>query len=326
MDDSYIIMAVYTKVTKPELKDFLNNYDLGTLFAYQAITAGVENTNYLLYCKTGKYILTLFEKRVAAEDLPFYFSLHKHLLSKNIPCPQIIARKDQETIGTLCNRKAVIISFIEGYESNTATTGQCQALGDLVARMHFAVADFPCRLENKFSLDKWRSLWDISKGRAVNLGSDIVEFIEKELAFLTQNWRTDLPSGVIHADIFPDNVLFKGAGLAGIIDFYFSCYDMFAYDIAICLNAWCFNKSNNYEAAKARAFLQGYEAVRELSDIEKRTMPLLLRGSAMRFLQTRLYDFFYTAPDSQVIVKDPMVYLRRLQFYKNFSKFDDILG
>ncbi|WJW80188.1 homoserine kinase [Bartonella sp. TP] len=318
-------MAVYTKITKAELNDFLIGYDLGNLLAYQAITAGVENTNYLLYCKTGKYILTLFEKRVSLEDLPFYFNLHKHLLSKNIPCPKIIESKDRKTMGNLCNRKAAIISFIEGYESNVATIVQCELLGNLVARMHLAVADFSERLENKFSLDSWRNLWNISRVKATNLGIRTIEFIEKELVFLTQNWRTDLPSGVIHADIFPDNVLFQGARLGGIIDFYFSCYDMFAYDIAICLTAWCFNKDNSYEAAKARAFLHGYEKVRVLSNLEKQTMPLLMRGSAMRFLQTRLYDFFHTMPDSQVILKDPMVYLRRLQFYGDFSNFNDIV-
>lgn len=317
-------MAVYTKITRTELLELLRAYDLGALIGYSGIVKGVENTNYELNCTSGKYILTLFEKRVAVGNLPFYFNLHQHLAAKGIACPEVIARRDNNCISQFCGRKAVIISFLSGQEPGEYSARRCKAVGRLVAEMHLAVADFAETIENNFSVAGWRSLWQSSLEKVRNHWPAAIDFIERELSFLEENWPSNLPSGIIHADIFPDNLLFTGDQITGVIDFYFACYDMFSYEIAICLTAWCFNGDNVYDSVRSQAFLKGYQERRPLTLQEKAALPILLRGSAMRFLQTRLYDFLNSKPNSMVNVKDPMVYLQRLQHYAGTSTLNTL--
>lgn len=310
-------MAVYTDINEIELAAYLELYNIGTLLSFKGIAEGVENSNYLLRTTQGTYILTLYEKRVDRNDLPFFIKLMQHLAASGIECPQPVMQNGGDVVGELADRPAAIVTFLEGMWLRKPATEHCFALGVAMAQMHLAGQDFPMIRENNLTMKDWRPLWEKSMANADAVEQGLQEQTENDLAYLEANWPSDLPRGIIHADLFPDNVFFIGQNLSGIIDFYFACSDMLVYDLAICLNAWCFERDFSYNLTKGTALLRGYNSVRPLSIQEQEALPVLCRGAAMRFMLTRLYDWINTPADSLVTKKDPKEYLRRMRFHRD---------
>jgi homoserine kinase type II len=316
-------MAVYTDVGVEELAAFLGAYDLGEVLAYKGIAEGVENSNFLLHTSRGYYILTLYEKRVAANDLPFFLGLMEHLAARGLTCPQPVQNRAGETLGRLAGRPAAIVTFLDGMWIRRPSATHCAGLGRALAELHLAGADFAMRRANALSVAGWRALYDTAKSRADSVQSGLAAAIAAELDGLAGAWPRDLPQGVIHADLFPDNVFFLGDRLSGLIDFYFACTDTLAYDVAICLNAWCFEQDHAYNVTKGRALLQAYAGKRALSDAERAALPLLARGAATRFLLTRLVDWLNVPPGALVKPKDPLEYYRKLRFHQAVKSVRD---
>ncbi|MRG56097.1 homoserine kinase [Phyllobacterium sp. SYP-B3895] len=312
-------MAVYTDINEIDLARFLKDYEIGELLSYKGIAEGVENSNYLLHTSAGSFILTLYEKRVNSNDLPFFLGLMRHLAGKGISCPLPVNQKSGSSIGELAGRPAAIVTFLEGMWMRRPTVQHCFALGEALARMHIAGEDFPMRRKNALSVEGWRPLWENSRAGADGVEPGLASETEADLAFFEANWPSHLPHGVIHADLFPDNVFFLGNKLSGLIDFYFACTDLLAYDVAVCLNAWCFEKDNAFNLTKGTALLRGYNSIRPLSADEAANLPILARGSALRFMLTRLYDWLNTPEGSLVVKKDPMEYLRRMRFHRQIK-------
>jgi homoserine kinase type II len=317
-------MAVYTDVAADELAEFLKHYDIGELLSYKGIAEGVENSNFLLHITAGYFILTLYEKRVAKGDLPFFLNLMAHLASHGINCPQPVKSKSGEALGMLAGRPAAIINFLEGVWPRKPSAAHCAGVGQALAKMHLAGRDFGMTRANALSVSGWRPLFDAAASRADELQHGLRAFIAAELDHLENNvWPRNLPQGVIHADLFPDNVFFLGERLSGIIDFTFACTDILAYDVAICLNAWCFESDYSFNVTKARAFLNAYGRERKLSDAEQDALPLLARGAALRFLLTRLVDFLNVPEGALVRPKDPLEYARKLRFQQGVTSMRD---
>jgi homoserine kinase type II len=316
-------MAVYTDVGDADLEELLQEYDLGAVLSFKGIAEGVENSNFLLRTEAGTFILTLYEKRVAEADLPFFLGLMEHLAERGIRCPLPVKARDGEALRRVAGRPAAIISFLEGMWVRRPRTQHCSALGLALAEMHEAGRDFPLRRANALSRDDWRPLFELSRSRADTVEPGLEAFVAAELAFLESAWASGLPEGVIHADLFPDNVFFLKDRLSGLIDFYFACNDLLAYDLAICLNAWCFEADNSFNVTKGRALIKGYEEVRPLSPSERDALPVLARGAALRFLLTRLYDWLTVPMDALVTPKDPREYLRRLRFHQKVDSAAD---
>ncbi|MBO6784310.1 MAG: homoserine kinase [Alphaproteobacteria bacterium] len=332
-------MAVYTEVTDDELRAFLSDYDIGEVVAFKGIAEGVENSNYLLQTVRDpddtpqNYILTLYEKRVRPEDLPYFLGLMDHLAENGISCPTPIHGRDGEALRELCGRPAAIISFLSGMWPRKIAPRHCTELGVAMAGMHAAGADFDGHRENTMSLASWQDLVAATKDRADEVTPGLSGLIVDELAYITSDWPADLPQGVIHADLFPDNVFFLGERLSGLIDFYFACNDALAYDLAVCMNAWCFEADASLNVTKARALLRGYAGVRGLSRAEYDALPALARGAALRFTLTRLYDWLNHDEDAFVRPKDPRQFLDRLRFHQQVDgpeaygiTYDDVSG
>jgi homoserine kinase type II len=316
-------MAVYTDVGADDLTKFLAGYDLGELLSYKGIAEGVENSNFLVHTRNGRYILTLYEKRVAAGDVPFFLALMEHLAARGITCPQPVKNRGGETLGTLCGRPAAVVTFLDGMWIRRPDPRHCAGVGEALAKLHLAGADFARRRKNALSVDGWRQLYQHAAARADSVQPGLAETIEKELAHLEKLWPRDLPEGVIHADLFPDNVFFLGEELSGLIDFYFACTDTLAYDVAICLNAWCFEPDHSYNVTKGRELLQAYARTRPLSAAELDALPLLARGAALRFLLTRLVDWLETPAGALVRPKNPLEYFRKLRFHQTIANVRD---
>ncbi len=316
-------MAVYTDVAAEDLARFLVGYDVGELLAYKGIAEGVENSNFLVHTSRGYFILTIYERRVAERDLPFFLALMEHLASRGITCPQPVKNRNGETLGRLAGRPAAMVTFLDGMWIRRPSAAHCTALGEALARLHLAGADFPMQRENALSVGGWRQLFAACSERADEVRRDLKAVIAGELDLLEREWPCGLPQGVIHADLFPDNVFFLGDKLSGLIDFYFACTDTLVYDVAICLNAWCFEPDHSYNVTKGRALLANYAKVRPLSPQEWQTLPLLARGAAMRFLLTRLVDWLDVPPGALVRPKDPVEYLRKLRFHQKVKSVSD---
>jgi homoserine kinase type II len=321
-------MAVYTDVAADELAEFLSHYEIGELLSYKGIAEGVENSNFLLHTTAGYFILTLYEKRVAKGDLPFFLGLMTHLASHGINCPQPVKNKSGEALRMLVGRPAAIITFLEGIWPRKPNAAHCAGVGQALAKMHLAGRDFGMSRANALSVSGWRPLFDAAASRADELQHGLRAFIGAELDHLENNvWPRNLPrnlpQGVIHADLFPDNVFFLGERLSGIIDFTFACNDTLAYDVAICLNAWCFESDYSFNVTKARAFLGAYGRERQLSEAEQDALPLLARGAALRFLLTRLVDFLNVPAGALVQPKDPLEYARKLRFQQSVTSMRD---
>jgi homoserine kinase type II len=309
-------VAVYTPVAAADLRTFLADYALGAPVALEGIAEGVENSNFRLATERGRYILTIYEKRVDPADLPFFLGLMEHLARHGLPCPLPVRARDGTALRRLAGKPAAIVSCLEGRWPRRIAAEHCAALGAALAQLHLATADFALTRRNALSLAGWRALFQGCQGKAHAVEPGLEAEIAAELAHLAAVWPEDLPQGVIHADLFPDNVFFAGDRVTGIIDFYFACNDLLAYDVAICLNAWCFEPDGEFNVTKARALLQGYRRHRALSAAEIAALPVLARGSALRFLLTRLYDWLHRVEGAKVVPKDPREYLRKLRFHR----------
>ena len=319
-------MAVYTKFNEKNIKEILSNYNLGNLDTFKGIEEGIENTNYYLSVNKKKFILTVYEKRVKPNDLPFFSELMSSLNKANFKCPVPIHNKENKTLSDYKGKKYMIVSFLEGKARQNLSPANCKSIGIEVAKMHEITKNFKLKRENDLSVKSWRNLFNSIKDKCANIHKDLPKLIEENLIDVEKNWPKDLPKGIIHADLFHDNIFFTGDNLSGIIDFYFSCEDFFAFEIAICFNALCFDgvKENlSFNVTKAKNFIEGYSSVRKLSDIEKESIKVLAQGAALRFLLTRVFDALNTVEGAIVKVKDPIEYLKRLEFHKNAKNHED---
>lgn len=313
-------MAVYTEVSDEDLEAFLAQYDLGAVMSCKGIAEGVENSNFLLVTETGPFILTLYEKRVQRADLPFFLALMEHLARKGIACPLPVKARDGAALRELCGRPAVVVTFLKGMWPRRVHPEHCAELGRALAGLHLAGADFAMTRANDLSIAGWDRLLAGCTARADEVEPGLAEFLQTELDALRESWPAGLPAGVIHADLFPDNVFFLNNRLSGLIDFYFACTDLLAYDIAVCLNAWCFEPDGAFNITKARQMLEAYRARRALSRAEFDALPILARGASMRFLLTRLYDWLNHPEGAFVTPKDPLEYWRKLEFHRGVEQ------
>lgn len=313
-------MAVYTEVTDEALAAFLTEYDIGAAVAFRGIAEGVENSNFSLRTTGGDYILTLYEKRVDPAELPWFLGLMAHLAGRGITCPQPVCGRDGNPLRRLAGRHAAITTFLSGVWPRRVRPEHCAPLGRALAQLHLAGQGYGATRDNALGPAGWGPLLARAHDSIAATGGDaatvaLCEELDAALAAILAGWPRGLPVGHIHADLFPDNVFFLDGQLSGLIDFYFAATDILAYDIAICLNAWCFEPDYQFNVTKARALLAAYEAVRPLSDAERAALPVLCRGAAMRFALTRLFDWVNTPPGALVTRKDPMEYIRRLRHF-----------
>ena len=309
-------MAVYSHITKEELKFFLLQYDLGSLISFNGILEGIENTNYKLQTSKSLYILTIFEKRVNPKDLPFFINLKNHLAKKKFICPKPIKSKNGKYINNLKKKYCVINSFLKGKKTATVQNDHCLQIGKILATLHENSKDFIGKRNNSMNYSQWENIFKKSKKIKDNQFKNIMPSIEKELSHLRTVWPKNLPEGIIHGDVFQDNVFFIDDKFSGLIDFYFSCNDFFAYDIAITINAWCFNEKSEFQKEKFLNMIKGYETIRKLKGVEKKNLSILLRGASMRILITRIHDYLFYPKDAYVEPKNPFEYDLILQFHQ----------
>jgi homoserine kinase type II len=309
-------MAVYTSLSDVDVAALLAQYDIGAPLACEGISEGVENTNYKLTTAQGRYILTIFERRVSEADLPFFMAVMEQLAARDFPAPRPIATRTGAHVVRVAGKPAAIVSFLDGAWPRAWGAGHCAAIGDALARMHVALEGVMVSPANGLSIDGWEALIKPRLGEAETLRSGLAALVERDMAEVRAAWPSGLPRGAIHADLFPDNAFFAGERLTGVIDFYFACTDFLAYDLAVCLNAWCFD-GERYDLDRGRAMIGAYEAVRPLDAGERAALPTLARGAALRFFATRLADW-RAAPDGATVTpKDPMEYADKLRFHRS---------
>ncbi len=319
-------MAVYTKLNQNKIDQILSNYNLGKLDSFKGIEEGIENTNYFLSVNKKKFILTVYEKRVKSEDLPFFSDLMSALNKANFKCPAPISNNKNNTITDFDGKKLMIVSFLEGKAKQNLSPANCKSIGIEIAKMHNLTKNLRLKRKNDLSVNSWRKLFNTVKDKCTKIHRDLPKLIEQNLQDVEKNWPKNLPQGIIHADLFHDNIFFIKEKFSGVIDFYFSCEDFFAFEIAICFNALCFDGFKNnlsFNVTKAKNFIDGYTSVRILTDEEKESIKVLSQGAALRFLLTRVFDSLNTVKGAIVKVKDPMEYLKRLEFHKNAKNHED---
>ena len=310
-------MAVYSPISNDELLIFLAQYDIGELQTFEGILEGIENTNYKIITSTNTYILTIFEKRVNKKDLPFFMNLKNHLANKNFLCPKPVTDKKGGIINSLLDKPCVLISFLKGSNAKVITSNHCKQVGQNLSLLHHETSDFTEERPNSLSFTQWRRIFEKCLTVPNHDYLHLCDIIEKEFIFLKNSWPNSLPHGIIHADVFRDNVFFIDNQFSGLIDFYFSCKDYYAYDIALTINAWCFDKNEILNQEKFQELLKGYESLRKLEADEKDSLSILLRGAAMRILITRLHDQLFHPPDAYVTPKDPEEYGNILKYHQH---------
>lgn len=317
-------MAVYTDVSFEELEAFLGDYDIGEPISFKGIAEGIENSNFYLLTDRGRYILTLYEKRVHADDLPFFLELMDHLAARGIRCPVPVHNKDGCSAAILNGRPAAVLTFLDGVSLHRPQALHCAAAGEALAKLHIAGANFRRVRQNMLGLAGWHNLAEATKANADDTQPGLGELIASTLVKFERDWPATLPAGVIHADLFPDNVLFVHDEVSGLIDFYFACNDAYAYDLAVMLNAWCFERDGSFNITKSGSLIEGYHRYRVLNEAECEALPLLCAGAALRFLLTRLYDWQNRDSSAFVRHKDPREFARRLRFHlaaKSFREY-----
>ncbi|HYD25492.1 MAG TPA: homoserine kinase [Croceibacterium sp.] len=309
-------MAVYTPLSAADLAALIGEYDVGELVSAKGIAEGVSNSNWIVETTAGRYILTMYEARVAAGDLPFFLGLLDHLAGKGSPVPRTIHDRDGAAFRMVRGKAVALIEFLPGVSVDRASPAQAHAVGEALAHIHVDAADFPGERPNAMALPQWRKLFDgCGEDGLRAIDPALPALVAGELDFLTANWPAHLPRSVIHADLFPDNVLLLGDTVTGLIDFYFACTDLTAYDLAVTHSAWCFDKDGSFRPEIGEALIAGYVSRRALSAAERHALPVLARGAALRFLATRAYDWLHTPADALVTRKDPLQFARRLSFY-----------
>ena len=316
-------MAVYTKLEHQEVRRFLEQYNINNLKDYKGITEGVENTNYLIKTSEQDYILTIYEKRVNENDLPFFIKLLSNLSENKFPCPKPIANKNNEKINKIKNKNAALVTFLSGQSKNRITSEDCFEIGKITAQLHEITRKFNINRKNSLSIESWQIIFEKTIKQKIDLDESTIKKTKNYLNFLKDKWPKDLPQGIIHADLFPDNIFFINNKVSGIIDFYFACNDFFAYEIAICINSICFDNNSTFNMTKAKNLIDGYSSVRTLSEDEKKYLPILSMGAAMRFFLTRLYDFYHTDNKADVKIKDPFEYLKKIEFHSTIKNFNE---
>ena len=311
-------MAVYTQVSAEALSALLDLYDVGSLVSAKGIAEGVENSNYLVDTTDNRFILTLYEKRVDSADLPFFMALLDHLADKGLSVPRAIRDRSGRQIQEVAGRPACLIEFLPGVSVSHPTPAQARATGVTLGQMHAALADFTRERPNTLGLAGWHALAARCGDDLDRISPNLGRRVADELDWLARHWPRGLARSVIHADLFPDNVLMRGASVTGIIDFYFACSDIRAWDVAVTHSAWCFeNDGTDFHAACGAALIAGYEDAFGLSEEERAAFPALARGSCLRFMLTRAWDWLNTPADAMVTRKDPLAFLRRLDFYRD---------
>ena len=319
-------MAVYTKLNQKKIEEILSNYSLGKLDSFKGIEEGIENTNYFLSVNKKKFILTIYEKRVKSADLPFFSDLMSSLNKASFKCPAPISNNNNETITNFGGKKLMIVSFLEGKAKQNLSPANCKSIGSEIAKMHDLTKNLKLKRQNDLSVNSWRKLFNSVKDKCESIHKDLPRLIEENLNDVEKNWPKNLPRGIIHADLFQDNIFFIQDKFSGVIDFYFSCEDFFAFEIAICFNALCFDglKSNlSFNVTKAKNFIDGYTSIKKLTDEELNNIKVLSQGAALRFLLTRVFDALNKVEGAIVKIKDPMEYLKRLEFHKNAKNHED---
>jgi homoserine kinase type II len=316
-------MAVYTKLEHQEVRQFLEQYNINKFKDYKGITEGVENTNYLIKTSEQDYILTIYEKRVDENDLPFFIKLLSYLSENKFPCPKPIANKNNEKINRIKNKNAALVTFLNGQSKNKITSEECFEIGKITAQLHEITKKFDINRKNNLSIENWESIFEKTIKQKIDLDESIIKKTKNYLNFLKDKWPKNLPQGIIHADLFPDNIFFTNNKVSGIIDFYFACNDFFAYEIAICINSLCFDNNSTFNMTKAKNLIDGYTSIRTLSEDEKKYLPILSMGAAMRFFLTRLYDFYHTDNKADVKIKDPFEYLKKIEFHSTIKNFNE---
>jgi homoserine kinase type II len=316
-------MAVYTKLEHQEVRQFLEQYNINKFKDYKGITEGVENTNYLIKTLEQDYILTIYEKRVDENDLPFFIKLLSYLSENKFPCPKPIANKNNEKINRIKNKNAALVTFLNGQSKNRITREECFEIGKITAQLHEITKKFNINRKNNLSIENWDSIFEKTIKQKIDLDESIIKKTKNYLNFLKDKWPKNLPQGIIHGDLFPDNIFFTNNKVSGIIDFYFACNDFFAYEIAICINSLCFDNNSTFNMTKAKNLIDGYTSIRTLSEDEKKYLPILSMGAAMRFFLTRLYDFYHTDNKADVKIKDPFEYLKKIEFHSTIENFNE---
>ena len=316
-------MAVYTKLAHQEVEQFLEQYNINNFKDYKGITEGVENTNYFINTLEQDYILTIYEKRVDENDLPFFINLLSNLSENKFPCPKPIANKNNQKINKIKNKNAALVTFLNGQSKNKITSDECFEIGKITAQLHEITKKFNVSRKNNLSIESWQNIFEKTIKQKIDLDETIIKKTKNYLNFLKDNWPKNLPQGIIHADLFPDNIFFTNNKVSGIIDFYFACNDFFAYEIAICINSICFDNNSTFNMTKAKNLIDGYSSVRTLSEDEKKYLPILSMGAAMRFFLTRLYDFYHTDNKADVKIKDPFEYLKKIEFHSTIKNFNE---
>jgi len=316
-------MAVYTKLAHQEVEQFLEQYNINNFKDYKGITEGVENTNYFINTLEQDYILTIYEKRVDENDLPFFINLLSNLSKNKFPCPKPIANKNNEKINKIKNKNAALVTFLNGQSKNKITSEECFEIGKITAQLHEITKKFNVSRKNNLSIESWQNIFEKTIKKKIDLDETIIKKTKNYLNFLKDNWPKNLPQGIIHADLFPDNIFFTNNKVSGIIDFYFACNDFFAYEIAICINSICFDNNSTFNMTKAKNLIDGYSSIRTLSEEEKKFLPILSMGAAMRFFLTRLHDFYHTDNKADVKIKDPFEYFKKIEFHSTIKNFNE---
>ena len=315
-------MAVHTILNKIEIVDFLDNYNIKNLKKFTGIKEGIENTNYLIETINKKFILTVFEDRVEVEDLPFYFELMDHSFKHGINCPRAIIAKNNNRLINLKKKKCSLFTFIEGKCINKWDEKNCLDVGSILGKFHTVNAKLKYKKKNYYDINGWKNLLEKCSNSMNGVISNSYEIIQNEVNFLEENWPNKLPKGIIHADLFPDNVLFLNNSISGIIDFYFSSYDLFVYDLAVLINAWCF-KGKTFSKKNFLNIINGYQIQRKLLIEEKKYLNVCLRGAAVRFFMTRMYDLLFIKKKKNLIHKNPLEYLNKLIYHQSIRNFSD---
>ena len=319
-------MAVYTKLSDKNIKEFFLKYNLGKILNYKGIQEGIENTNYFIEADKGKFILTIYEKRIEEKDLPFFIGLMRNLFDSNFPSPEPIINTKGNYVTDISEKKAAVVSFLDGSVKKNLNPENCHEVGIQTAKLHTITKNLTVKRENKLSINSWRKIYKNIQNDCSKIHPNLAKIVEKNLYEIENNWPKNIPSGIIHADLFPDNIFFKNNKLSGIIDFYFSCHDFYAFEIAICLNALCFegkNENLSFNVTKAKKFIDGYSSIRKLSEMEKQSLKILCQGAAIRFLLTRVFDYLNLTEGALVKIKDPIEYLKRLEFHNNVKNYQD---
>jgi len=319
-------MAVYTKLSEIDINSFFSKYNLGKILNYKGIKQGIENTNYFIQTEKGRFILTVYEKRVEEKDLPFFISLMRNLYDKNFPSPEPMVNINGNYISEILGKKAAVVSFLEGSAKEMLNPDNCYEVGISTAKLHLITKNLTGTRENKLSVKSWRKIYNGVKKDCSKIHANLPNIIEKNLDEIEKKWPKNIPSGIIHADLFPDNIFFKKEKLSGIIDYYFSCNDFYAFEIAVCLNALCFegrNENLSFNVTKAKKFIDGYSSIRKLTEDEKIHLKILCQGAAIRFLLTRVFDYLNLTEGAIVKIKDPIEYLKRLEFHDSVKNYQD---